>query len=69
MLILTRRPGESLRICDDVVITVLSLKSGQVRMGIEAPKHIPVHRQEVYERIQAEKLSSARIEEALVGAE
>jgi carbon storage regulator len=55
MLILTRRPGETLIIGDDVTITVLGVKGGQVRIGINAPKDVSVHRQEVYDRIQREK--------------
>jgi len=55
MLILTRRPKESLRIGDDVTITILALKHNQVRVGIEAPKTVTVHREEVYERIRAER--------------
>jgi carbon storage regulator len=55
MLILTRRPKESLRIGDDVTITILALKHNQVRVGIEAPKDVTVHREEVYERIRAER--------------
>ncbi len=57
MLILTRRVGETVTIGDDVTITVLSVKGRQVRVGINAPKHIPVHRQEIYQRIQSEKLA------------
>ena len=55
MLILLRREGESLKIGDDVTITVLALRGGQVRLGIAAPKQVVVHRQEVYERIRAER--------------
>jgi carbon storage regulator len=54
MLILTRRPNESLKIGDDVTITILALKGNHVRIGIEAPKTIAVHRNEVYERIRSE---------------
>ena len=55
MLILTRRWGESIMINDDVKVTVLDVKGSQVRFGIDAPKHISVHREEIYRRIQAEK--------------
>ena len=54
MLILTRRIGEALMIGDDVTVTVLAVKGAQVRVGIDAPKSIPVHREEVYERIRIE---------------
>jgi len=55
MLILTRRIGETLMIGDDVSITVLGVKGNQVRIGIDAPKDVPVHREEIYERINSEK--------------
>lgn len=54
MLILTRRVGETFIIGDDIKITVCSVRNGQVRIGIEAPKHVSIHRKEVYERIQRE---------------
>ena len=55
MLILTRRIGETLMVGDDVTITVLGVKGNQVRIGVNAPKDVAVHREEIYERIQSEK--------------
>jgi carbon storage regulator len=55
MLILTRRVGEALKIGDNIDITILSIKGNQVRIGINAPKDVPVHREEIYSRIKDEK--------------
>lgn len=54
MLILTRRTGESVMIGNEVTLTVLGVKGNQVRIGINAPKSVPVHREEIYERIKRE---------------
>jgi carbon storage regulator len=63
MLVLTRQKRESLRVGDDVTITILAVKHGQVDIGVAAPKSIPVHREEIYERIRAEKLSAPVMDE------
>jgi len=58
MLILTRRVGETLVIGDEVTVTVLGVRGNQVRLGVNAPKHVAVHREEIYQRIQNESEGS-----------
>ena len=66
MLILTRRIGQVVMIGDDVTLTVLGVKGNLVRVGINAPRHVAVHREEIYERIKAEKCAGTA--EAINGA-
>ena len=68
MLILTRKPGESIVIGDSVTITVLGVRGNQVRLGVEAPIEISVHREEIYHRIQREK-TRQKAQEAVVETE
>ena len=55
MLILTRTVGEKIKIGDDITLSVLGVQGNQVRIGIEAPREVSVHREEIYNRIEAEK--------------
>jgi carbon storage regulator len=64
MLILTRRVGETLKVGNDVDVTVLGVKGNQIRIGIKAPKNVAVHREEIFDRIQREAELAQRAEEA-----
>jgi carbon storage regulator len=63
MLILTHRISEALFIGKDITVTDLGIKGPQVRLGINAPKHVPVHREEIYDRIRAETARAAARDE------
>lgn len=65
MLILTRRTGESIMIGSEVTMTVIGVKGNQVRIGINAPKNIPVNREEIYEKIKREQQGEAEPQEQL----
>ena len=62
MLILTRRVGETVMIGNDVTVTILGVKGNQVRVGINAPKNVAVHREEIYERIKREQQGDSQDE-------
>ena len=62
MLVLSRQRDESIMIGDNIVITIVDIRGDKVRLGIDAPTEIPVHRQEVYEAIQRENLRASRLE-------
>lgn len=68
MLILTRRVGETLMIGNDVTVTVLGVKGNQVRIGINAPKNVAVHREEIYERIKREQQPEHKPEHTTVSS-
>ena len=63
MLILTRRVGETVVIGNDVTVTVLGVKGNQVRLGVNAPREVAVHREEIYERIKREQQAPAEAKE------
>ncbi|WP_372723845.1 carbon storage regulator CsrA [Immundisolibacter sp.] len=65
MLILTRRTGETLMIGDGIEITVLGAKGNQVRLGVKAPRDVPVHRAEIYQRIQQERAENTLVTETV----
>ncbi|MBN1614950.1 MAG: carbon storage regulator CsrA [Deltaproteobacteria bacterium] len=62
MLILTRKLGESIKIGGDITITLLELKGNQIRIGIEAPREVSVHREEIYRMIQQQNIEALRVE-------
>ncbi|MGI5169970.1 carbon storage regulator CsrA [Spirillospora sp. CA-253888] len=66
MLVLTRRAGESLMIGDEVVVTVLEVRGDLVRVGVDAPRSVAVHREEVFRELQAANREAARADEAAV---
>lgn len=61
MLILTRRIGESLIIGNDIILTILGIKGGQVRIGVNAPITVSIHREEIYQKIQNEEINSKQL--------
>ena len=65
MLVLTRKPGENIRIGSDIVVTVLGVRAGHVKLGIKAPRGVPVHRQEVYDKIVDPKAASRALRSRL----
>jgi carbon storage regulator len=64
MLILTRKLGEQINIGDDITVTLLEIKGAQVKLGIQAPKSIGIHRNEIYEKIREENLRSSNISDS-----
>lgn len=68
MLILTRRVGETVVIGDDVTVTVLGVKGNQVRLGVNAPREVAVHREEIFERIQREQAEDEAQQPKIVGS-
>jgi carbon storage regulator len=64
MLILTRRPQETLVVGDNIKVQVLGVKGGQVRLGVEAPREVPVYREEIWVRIKRDKMKGSDLEPA-----
>jgi carbon storage regulator len=62
MLVITRKPGERITIGDDVVVTVVEVRGSLVKLGIEAPRTISIHRQEIYDRIRKQNLEASEID-------
>lgn len=62
MLVLTRKVGEKIQIGDDISITIMEVKGKQVRVGIEAPAQVKVHREEIYQRIRQENINAANVD-------
>ena len=58
MLVLTRRPGESIMVGQDIVVTVIEIKGGQVRIGIDAPREVQVHREEIFAQVRQENIAA-----------
>lgn len=61
MLVLTRKSGEAIKVGDDVTVTIVEIRGNQVRLGIQAPHHVVVHRSELYDRIRIENIRAASV--------
>ncbi len=66
MLVLTRKAGESIRIGDDIEVKVVSVEGDQIKIGIEAPKHVDIHRQEIYQLIQEENRQASKLSRSVM---
>jgi carbon storage regulator len=62
MLILSRRPGESVHVGDDIKITILSIKGQQIKLGLDVPEHMPVYREEIYLKVQTQNASALELD-------
>jgi carbon storage regulator len=62
MLILSRRPGESVHVGDDIKITILSIKGQQIKLGLDVPEHMPVYREEIYLKVQTQNTSALELD-------